>query len=255
MNRDEFMEKLAGLLTDMPDNERMEAIRYYNDYFDEAGSENEEKVIRELGNPEKVAASIKANLQEHMPEENTETEHGEETSGQAYSYGNPNQGEYTENGYRETWQSKSQSSGWNNTKPGRMTVRGKKGGGKWALLIVLLVFASPVLLGIGGGLLGGILGLLGGLLSLIMACLASAVGLVGGGIAILVKGCIHVAQTPAMGLTGIGGGLIAVSLGLLLLTLFLWFCFQILPRLCRTIVNFISRIFRKGKEAVAQWKR
>ena len=28
---------------------------YYNDYFDDAGSENEEKVIEELGSPAKLA--------------------------------------------------------------------------------------------------------------------------------------------------------------------------------------------------------
>ena len=64
MNRDEFMQQLARLLSDLPENERMEAIRYYNDYFDEAGPENEANVIRELGSPGKVAAIIKADLKE-----------------------------------------------------------------------------------------------------------------------------------------------------------------------------------------------
>ena len=58
MKRDEFMAQIARLLADMPDNERMEAIRYYNDYLDEAGEENEEEAIRELGNPQEIAANI-----------------------------------------------------------------------------------------------------------------------------------------------------------------------------------------------------
>ena len=70
MNRDEFMQQLARLLSDLPENERMEAIRYYNDYFDEAGPENEANVIRELGSPGKVAAIIKADLKEVYQNEN-----------------------------------------------------------------------------------------------------------------------------------------------------------------------------------------
>ena len=45
MRRDEFMAQIARLLADMPDNERMEAIRYYNDYLDDAGTENENAAL------------------------------------------------------------------------------------------------------------------------------------------------------------------------------------------------------------------
>ena len=62
MNRIEFMTELAALLQDVPVEERREAMQYYNDYFDEAGEENEEQVIREFGAPEEVAENIKADL-------------------------------------------------------------------------------------------------------------------------------------------------------------------------------------------------
>lgn len=231
MNRDEFMAQLARLLADMPETERMEAIRYYNDYFDEAGEENESKVIQELGSPGRVAASIKANLQEGASSENAE-------QNQAV------QNKTTENGYRETWHN---SSDWSNSHTTDLAASKPRTAGKWALLIILLVCASPVLLGVGGGLLGGILGLLGGLLGVVAACLASSIGLIFGGAALMAKGIINIVSTPGMGLTGIGGGLLFVSLGLLLMVLFLWFCFQIVPRLFRTIVNFVSRILHKGK--------
>ena len=41
MNRKQFLYELEQLLKDIPDNERAEAIQYYNDYFDDAGAENE----------------------------------------------------------------------------------------------------------------------------------------------------------------------------------------------------------------------
>ena len=53
MNRIEFMEELSGLLQDIPEEDRMDALNYYNDYFDDAGAENEKNVIDELESPEK----------------------------------------------------------------------------------------------------------------------------------------------------------------------------------------------------------
>ena len=56
MNRKQFMEQLERLLSDISEAERQEALEYYEGYFDDAGPENEGEVIRELGNPGKVAA-------------------------------------------------------------------------------------------------------------------------------------------------------------------------------------------------------
>lgn len=53
MNRVEFMETLSRLLQDIPEEDRIDALKYYNDYFDDAGSENEQNVIEELESPEK----------------------------------------------------------------------------------------------------------------------------------------------------------------------------------------------------------
>ena len=64
MNRIQFMTELAALLQDISVEERVEAMKYYNDYFDEAGEENEEEIVRELGSPAKVAAEVKAGLGE-----------------------------------------------------------------------------------------------------------------------------------------------------------------------------------------------
>lgn len=62
MNRAEFMRRLTELLGDVSPMERDEAIQYYNDYFDDAGVENEGEVISSLGTPEELARTIKAGL-------------------------------------------------------------------------------------------------------------------------------------------------------------------------------------------------
>ena len=62
MNRAEYMAQLARLLGDVPKAEREEALQYYNDYFDDAGVEEESGVIASLGSPEELARTIKAGL-------------------------------------------------------------------------------------------------------------------------------------------------------------------------------------------------
>lgn len=80
MERAQFMEQLKKLLSDISEAERQEALDYYESYFDDAGQDNEEAVIRELGSPGKVAAIIKADLSES----------------------NDKYAEYTELGYEDT---------------------------------------------------------------------------------------------------------------------------------------------------------
>ena len=79
MNRVQFMEQLKKLLSDISEEERQEALEYYESYFDDAGEDQEAEVIRELGSPGKVAAIIKEDLK---------------SSSQNY-------GEFTENGFQD----------------------------------------------------------------------------------------------------------------------------------------------------------
>ena len=62
MTRDAFMKELAYLLQDISEEDRQDALQYYRDYFDDAGPEREEAVLRELGSPERVAAIIRSHL-------------------------------------------------------------------------------------------------------------------------------------------------------------------------------------------------
>ena len=62
MNRTEFMRQLESLLQNISATEREEALQYYNEYFNDAGPENEQNVIEALGNPAKVAENIKKDI-------------------------------------------------------------------------------------------------------------------------------------------------------------------------------------------------
>ena len=67
MNRTEFMRQLESLLQNISATEREEALQYYNEYFNDAGPENEQNVIEALGNPMKVAENITKDKNRHGP--------------------------------------------------------------------------------------------------------------------------------------------------------------------------------------------
>lgn len=224
MNRQEFMAQLERLLWDIPENDRIDAIDYYNNYFDEAGAENEAKVIQELGSPGKVAAIIKADLA---------------------SMGNE-KAEYTENGYYDG-RGEANENSLSRRETGYQEPKSKRKI-PLALIIILLVFASPVLLGLAGGLLGGLVGVLGALIGILAAIVAGGVGCLIGGIVSIVYGIIQLVISPLYALLYIGMGALVLSVGILFVVLLLWCVLRWLPALFRVCVNLVQRLLhREGR--------
>jgi len=62
MNRYDFINELKNKLRKLPYDEITEAINYYEGYFDDAGAENEQAVLAELGTPSAVASQIIADF-------------------------------------------------------------------------------------------------------------------------------------------------------------------------------------------------
>lgn len=62
MNKTEFINKVKLGLDNISKEEQENALRYYVEYFQDAGEENEEEVIKELGTPEEVVAKIKSDM-------------------------------------------------------------------------------------------------------------------------------------------------------------------------------------------------
>lgn len=212
MNRVEFMQQLEHLLEDIPEGDRQDAITYYNDYFDEAGPEKEASVIRELGSPDKVAAVIKADLN-HATDEAA------------------NDGELLTS----------------IEQPGNPEEKKEQKKFPWALVIVLLIFASPILISVLGGLLGGMLGLLGALVGIAVAMIACGIAFVLAGIVLLVGGIIRMVISPVEGLLSIGLGSVLFALGILFVILFIWAAFKWVPVLFRGCVNLFRKMFSKRK--------
>jgi uncharacterized membrane protein len=60
MNKNEFLQQLEAELDNVSLEERMAALQYFTMYFEDAGPEQEQQVIGQLGSPEKVAADVRA---------------------------------------------------------------------------------------------------------------------------------------------------------------------------------------------------
>ena len=76
MKKDEFINRVEYLLSDISSEEKIDAMNYYRDYLEEAGADKEEEVLREFGSPERIAAIIRADITGNMNDGGEFTENG-----------------------------------------------------------------------------------------------------------------------------------------------------------------------------------
>ena len=161
MNRQEFLERLRILLGDLSEEEREEAVQYYEDYFADAGPEMEEQIIKELGSPEKVALMIREGLR------------GED-AGDAYAENGFFQSRYDD---REVPADYTTSSGYTGKEE---SYRGYGDGQperrpwtsrtlKIILIILIICVGFPVVIPIVGGAVAGLFGLIAGAFGIFFA--------------------------------------------------------------------------------------
>lgn len=228
MNRREFMEQLSRLLSDIPEQEREEALEYYESYFDDAGEEKEDAVIRELGSPGKVAAIIKADLKQSDEEYASYTDRG-----------------YEDNRFDEDRQMpQSRGSG---ERRNRQERSGKRSAGMLVLLIILAIFTFPFWGGLGAACLGVIMGIVGMILGVFAGSFFGGIGLIIGGIALFVVGLFNIVSSVPIGLALLGVGMILLAIGILLWMLFYFLAFCLLPRGLRFLTDRLHLILHKRK--------
>lgn len=139
MSRTEYMRQLESLLQNIPDTEREEALQYYNEYFNDAGPENEQNVIEALGNPAKVAENIKKDILWNGYGENSYQRTGADSRA-VITYPADSQ---TENGNGEQRNRQSDAS---QTAQAQVVSPQKKEGmstGMIVLIVILCILASP----------------------------------------------------------------------------------------------------------------
>ena len=227
MNREKFIKQLEYLLRNIPQNERMEAIQYYQDYFEDAGVEHERKVILELESPEKVAAFIQASLRE--------TEQSEDDLK-----------EYTENGYEDIRFANRKYMPEQIMKESRKFSQPKRKNDNVLFLLLLILLAIPVGLPLLGILIaGGVVGIIVPMvLAIVPFILMVAFGI--SGIVLFVIGTANISIIPAFALIIMGVGLILGGLAILALILAIWYVGKVIPVIIRGIVKMCKIPFNRG---------
>lgn len=236
MNRAEFMRQLESLLQNISPAEREEALQYYNDYFDDAGSENEQSVIEALGNPAKVAENIKKDLYGNG--------YGDAAFQRAV-YGNRDVVQY---------QQSANSAGANNENTAGNTAASASASDKmpvWVivLLVILCIFASPVLFGAATAVAGALFGAVITWFSLIFAAAITALAFLAVMVVLLVVAAMCSVVSPLTGVALLGGGLFCGGLGILALMLTVAMAGIATPAMCRGIAWVWRKLFDKKQAA------
>lgn len=255
MNKEIFLRDLRRFLEDIPEEEREQALTYYEDYFEDAGPENEQKVIQELGSPIDIARQIKATNQEHIAygqgndfhrnhaypntydnsdstnkdtqnSQNTANSHQDTWSQNEYAKGTNTQNGYTGNFYSQNYNSnhdyQNQKKSWTQDST------------KVALVIVLAILALPVGLPLLSAAFGLLVALIAVVFSLILVFFALGGALVIAGIASLI-GSFFTIGGIANTLVAIGSGFILTSIGIFIFWFGIFFCAKFFPAIFRGI--------------------
>lgn len=223
MNKKEFMRQLDILLVSLPIHEREEALQYYEDYFADAGEENEQSVIEALGSPAKVAENIKRDLSQSRGYEEYESSSvAPDREVEAYR---PIEEQTVLSGAPIVTEKKSGLSG-----------------GIIALIVILCILASPLLLAI----LGVLVGVGAAWIGLIVAFGVAAVSIFAVAGVFLVLGFMALIHSPLIALGIIGLALILAAVAFLFVMLTVLVAWGI-----PAIISAITGLFRGKKSKAA----
>ncbi len=244
MKKETFLKELEYLLQDIPDEDKEEALSYYRDYLEEAGSENEDKVMEEFGSPERVAAIIRADITGNLKDGGSFTEKGyedERFKDPGYQVAKrldlPDEKETVHENRETRSESRTADGAYTNVEEKPWTSRVLK----VVLLGILILAASPFLLGAGGiavGTVAGIASLFFGAAVLLLVLTATAFI---AGVVLMVLGGILLFTAPVDGLLLIGIAVMGIGMGILGVVLIygifgvlIPFCFKAVCRLFKS---------------------
>lgn len=257
MNRQEFLNELENLLQNISVSDRLEAIRYYEDYFEDAGIENEDQVIKKLGSPERVAAIIQEDLRsDSLGDIGEFTENGYHNP--AYdkknvdavvkvvtpNYHNANQTNST-HGYAEydnTAGQNTESANWQQEKEPTYVYEYSK------IPKVLLIIGAILFIPVGIPLIctgfGIFISIISVVFSLVVAFGGVSFGLLLGGVITFVAGIAQIFTLPMVAFFMSGVGLLLIGIGLLF-AIITRYCAILIPMTFRGIINICRLPFRR----------
>ena len=148
------MRQLESLLQNISATEREEALQYYNEYFNDAGPENEQNVIEALGNPVKVAENIKKDIFGNGYGENIYQKiNADNRAVITYPADSGAESGAGEAGFGQENEAQAAGAVSSRKKEGMST-------GMIVLIVILCILASPVILGVASAGIGVAAGLI-----------------------------------------------------------------------------------------------
>ncbi len=219
MNAYEYLQALRAALAVLPDDEINSAMRYYEDYFLDAGDENAAQVIEQLGPPEQVAEAI---LRDYTGVARRRPERFEEEKAQTVD-------------------------GVPLGRDGKPLTR-KKGINPWMLacIVLLALIFGPIAVAVIGGIIVAAVGLIVGVAACVVAVPAAT--LIGGGALVLFSFLLW--ATPASALATLGAGLVVGAIGLLLVLLVIKLCILFVPPIIRGLVALVRWPIEKIRDCL-----
>lgn len=242
MNKEEFLRELARLLQNIPDSERIEALQYYEDYFNDAGLENEQKVLEELGTPRKVADTIKDGLLANMDcrENAAGSSTGHETIHQNTTGYQSTAGGQSATVYQNT------VGGQNMATYQNPPVQKEEGMPVWAIVLIVIgcIFCSPVII----ALAAVIVAVMSVLFALVIGFGVSCAATLFAGLVVTIMGLGHIIVSPFSGMIVTGVGLICFAVGILFMMITVFLCGCAIPAMCRGIAWICGKIFKSKRK-------
>lgn len=284
MNKKLFLDELHRLLSDLPPEERNQAIKYYEDYFEDAGPENEQAILKELGSPQELANQIKATTQDDIEYGQGSSFHRSAAYPEFYAQKEPSDSQnennsafkqtkdgfqqghqqagnaFNNNGYRQT------DNGFNNNSyqqagngfssnnyqqaaTGYNSHYQQQSARKAVWIVLFALLAITIGLPCLSVLFGILLTIFSGIISIVLALFGTGGGLMIGGIASFF-GSFFMTTTSGIGaiLFAMGIGLVLFAIGALILWVGVLFCIRFLPALFQATWKSVKSVTLKFQQ-------
>ncbi len=228
MNKNEFMQELEHGLAGLTPDERVAALQYYKEYFDDAGPEHEAEVIAELGSPAKVAADIRA------------------ASGDAGEGWTP-----PERPLPSVVPSTAAPGGTYPAMHGPTSTQQQPApaeqnqAGNTALKVFIIVLLAVFLAPLWGGLLGTFFGLVIALFVLMLVPFIIGVAFTAAGVACITASVVAFQAAGIAGLSILGPGLFLLGIGLLCCYGGIVLVAKGIPAIVRGIISLFRKLFNR----------
>lgn len=212
MTRQEYMEQLKKYLKRLPKEDYENAIEYFSEYFDEAGPQKEQQVMKELGEPKEAARELLLNLlQESVENDQDIVEEKAAVQPEAASGGK------------------------------------KRSPSKIILLAILVLCASPVSLALLVGVLAVLLAVVVTATAVIFSLGITSIAATAGGIVTVGFGATLVLKSAAAACMMIGGGFLMAGIGILAGVLTIYICKWCANGIGRLVNRFVRKKVRKDE--------